>query len=233
MYNGQCRLTFTLDTSLGQPNKSYPCQVAINSKNEYMVTDMTDHVKIYDQKGQFKCQWVSSCPDAPTSPSSLHGLAMDSNLNVLVGDNKGYRIHKHGHDGTYLSSIEVGIQPRYIAVTSQDTIVVADWLQPPKIVNPTGHVLYTLRHPDTQDKWSPAGVCCFKDTIMIANLRTYSILSYSESGKYRGRIPIPDVWPHAMALSHNGLKLVVCEPDLVKVFCLRDAKEEAGEEVFE
>ena len=83
----------------------------------------------------------------------------------------------------------------YIAVTSQDTIVVCAWDTPPKIVSSTGLVMRTLKHPEKESRWDPQGVYCHEDIICVAKLQTGNILCYTESGKYLGSIPIPPVSP--------------------------------------
>ena len=174
---------------------------------------------MYEISGKFKGQWVSSCPQASSGSPCLYGLAIDYTGNLLVGDYQNNYINKHRQDGTPLGSIKVGIAPRYIAVTSQDTIVIATWDKPPQIVSNTGQVMHTLMHPVDESQWDPHGVYCHADIICVANVTTGNILCYSESGKYLGPIPIPPIYPTGgLVMTPDGKTLLVCEYNSVKVF---------------
>ncbi|XP_072036677.1 uncharacterized protein [Amphiura filiformis] len=200
----------------------HPRQVAISSCHDYMVTDGSGHMKIYDINGKFKDQWESSCSQESRQLFiRLWGLAIDSDGHVLVGDISNNHINTHRQDGTYLDSIKVGIKPRFIAVTSQDTIVIADWNKPPQIVSKTGQIMHTLKYPDNVSLWDPWGVYCHGDMILIGNQRRCykPILCYSRSGGYLGHIPISDV-SFPLAMTPDGKKLMVCEGFKVKVFSL-------------
>ena len=213
--DGVCKCS--IDTTWEQ--SSYPWQVIVNSENNIVLTDETDHIRTYEKSGKFKGQWVSSCPEATLGSPSLRGLAVDHKGNLLVGDCNSNYINKHRQDGTLLGSIKVGIEPAYIAVTSQDTIVITNWLKPPQIVSNTGQVMHTLKHPINESQWNPQGVYCHDDIICVANWKTRNILCYNESGKYLGSIPIPHVYPvGGLAITADGKTLLVCEEKSVKVF---------------
>ena len=211
----------SIDTTQGHLQSSqisYPWQVTVNSENIYFLTDLTKNIKMYEASGKFKGQWVSSCPQASSGSPSLRGLAMDTTGNLLVGDCTNNCINRHRQDGSYLGSIKVGIEPRHIAVTSQDAIVIATWYKPPQIVSNTGQVMHTLKHPVGESQWDPRGVYCHEDIIFVANLKTCNILCYTESGKYLGPIPIPPVYPWGLAMTADCKTLVICEIRSVKVF---------------
>ena len=196
-----------------------PWQVVVNSENNIFLTYQSEYIRMYEIRGKFKGQWVSSCPQASSGSPYLVSLAIDHTGNLLVGDCSNNYINKHRQDGTYLGSIKVGIDPRFIAVTSQDTIVIATWGKPPQIVSSTGQVMHTLKHPDNESQWNPRGVYCHADIICVANFTTLNILCYTESGKYLGPIPIPHVSPMGgLVMTPDGKTLLVCEYDSVKVF---------------
>ena len=137
---------------------------------------------------------------------------MDSERNILVGNFMNNHINKHKQDGSYLGVIKVDTVPRLMAVTSQNTLVIADWRNPPQIINNnTGQVMHTLKHPVDESQWNPWGVYCHEGIILIVNYDTQNILCYSESGKYLGTIPISDIQPKSIALTANGKTLLVCE----------------------
>ena len=209
-----------MDTSQGlQPGQeSKPWQVVVNYENNIFLTDCSKHIKIYEISGQFKGQWASSCPQESLHSPYLCGLAMDHTGNLLVGDCNNKYINKHRQDGTLLGSIRVGIAPLYIAVTSQNTIVIATWDTPPQIVSNTGQVLHTLKHPVDDSQWDPWSVYCHEDIIFVANVKTSNILCYSESGKYLGAIPIPPVLRYGgLVMTPDSKTLLVCLSNLVKV----------------
>ena len=212
----------SIDTTQGHLQSSqisHPHQVTVNSDNIYFLTDLTANIKMYEASGKFKGQWVSSSPQASSGSPSLCGLAMNTAGNVLVGDCTNNCINRHRQDGSYLGSIKVGIEPTYIAATSQDTIVITNWFQPPQIVSNTGQVMHTLKHPVYESQWDPRGVYCHEDIIFVANLKTGNILCYTESFKYLGAIPIPPVYPWGgFAMTADCKTLLVCERNSVKMF---------------
>ena len=219
IYSTDGEYKHSIDTTQGHPQLTHPWQVTVNSDNIYFLTDRTETIKMYEASGKFKGQWVSSCPQASSGSPRLYGLAMDTKGNLLVGDCENSCIDRHRQDGSYLGSIKVGIAPRYIAVTSQDAIVIATWFKPPQIVSNSGQVMHTLKHPVDESQWDPWGVCCYEDIIFVANVKTNNIVCYTESGKYLGPIPIPPVFPFGgLAMTADCKTLVVCDTFSVKVF---------------
>ena len=211
----------SIDTTQGHLQSSQtscPWQVTVNSENIYFFTDWTKNIKMYESSGKFKGQWVSSSPQASLGSPSLRGLAMDTTGNLLVGDCTNNYINRHRQDGSYLGSIKVGIEPRHIAVTSQDSMVIANWYKPPQIVSDTGQVMHTLKHPVDESQWDPRGFYCHEDIIFVASPIIPNILCYTESGKYLGPIPIPPVYPRGLAITADCKTLLVCELHSVKVF---------------
>ena len=202
---------------------SQPWQVVINSESEdnFFVTGSRAQIQMYELGGKSTGHWVSCCPQATSNSPNLFGLAIDHTGNVLVGECRHNYINKHRQDGSYLGSIKIGIEPRYIAVTSQDTMVIAGWGKAPQIVSNTGQVLHTLKHPVRESQWNPMGVYCHEDIIYVANLTTRNILCYKASGKYLGAISIPPVYPTGgLAMTPDYKTLLVCEGISVKVFSL-------------
>ena len=217
--DGEHKCSIHTTQGLKSGEKSYPWQIIINSENNIFLTDWSEHIRMYEISGKFKGQWVSSCPEATSGSPCLHGLAIDHTGNLLVGDCKNNYINKHRQDGTLLGSIKVGIDPRYIAMTSQDTIVIATWHKPPEILSSTGQVMHTLKHPVDESQWYPQGVYCHAEIICVANWKTHNILCFTESGKYLGPIPIPSVSPRGgLVMTPDGKTLLVCESYSVKVF---------------
>ncbi|XP_072017989.1 uncharacterized protein [Amphiura filiformis] len=223
VYTSNAKYKCSMDTAqrLEPEETSHPWQVTVNSQGTtYFVTDWSKHIKCYDSSGKFKCHWVSSCLLASSGLSRLYGLAIDHERHLLIGDSNSNHINMHKEDGSYLGTIKVSIPPKYIAVTSQDIIVVADWDKPPQIVSKTGQVMCTLKHPVDESQWNPWGVYCYEEIIIIANQTTYNILCYSDSGRYLGEILISNIFPVGITIAADGKELLVCEPFSVKVFTL-------------
>ena len=151
-------------------------------------------------------QWDSPCPQASLHTPSLCGLAVDANDNVYVGhyQPRSSCVHKLKQGGSFISCIKVSIRPHYLAVTSQNTIIVGtDDHEPPQIISNTGQKLRTLNHPD-ESLWEIRSVYCYRDTIFITNLDLMSerdeILCYSESGEYRSKLQIRAINPMCLAM---------------------------------
>ena len=198
-------------------------QIAVSSDgNTYFMTLYNEFVQMYDNNCKFKSQWVSSYPEASSLKPCLLGLAINNKGQVLVGDVMSYHINIHKQDGSYISSIKVDIEPEYLAVTSQDTIVVAGHRKPPQIVSNTGQVLYTLKHPTDDTQWLCFGAYCYRDTIFITNLdksKAWELLCYTESGQYLGCLPIPDA--RCCAMMQNGTKIIVGKYNGCAIYSLR------------
>ncbi|XP_072029121.1 uncharacterized protein [Amphiura filiformis] len=214
----------SMDTTQGlQPGQwSQPHQITTSSDGStYFVTNNTNCVLMYSADCKFKGQWESACPQGSSITPCLCGLAIDAKDYVYVGDMKSRYIYKHKQDGPFVTSVKVDIQPCYISVTSQDTIIVGEYAQyyakPPQIVSNTGQVLHTLKHPtdELHVQWACFGIHCYRDTLFITNMTnqkkswTHEILFYSLSGQYLGCIPIHDARPRCLAMTANGSKLIV------------------------
>ncbi|KAM6145441.1 LOW QUALITY PROTEIN: tripartite motif-containing protein 3 [Phoenicopterus ruber ruber] len=107
-----------------------PHFVAVNNKNEIVVTDFHNHsVKVYNADGEFLFKFGSHGEgngqfNAPT------GVAVDSNGNIIVADWGNSRIQVFDSSGSFLSYINTAADPLYgpqgLALTSDGHVVVAD-----------------------------------------------------------------------------------------------------------
>ncbi|XP_072849412.1 tripartite motif-containing protein 3 isoform X2 [Pogona vitticeps] len=107
-----------------------PHFVAVNNKNEIVVTDFHNHsVKVYSADGEFLFKFGSHGEgngqfNAPT------GVAVDSNGNIIVADWGNSRIQVFDSSGSFLSYINTTADPLYgpqgLALTSDGHVVVAD-----------------------------------------------------------------------------------------------------------
>ncbi|XP_051521404.1 tripartite motif-containing protein 3-like [Myxocyprinus asiaticus] len=107
-----------------------PHFVAINNKNEIVVTDFHNHsVKVYNADGEFLFKFGSHGEgngqfNAPT------GVAVDGNGNIIVADWGNSRIQVFDNSGSFLSYINTTADPLYgpqgLALTSDGHVAVAD-----------------------------------------------------------------------------------------------------------
>ncbi|XP_054650288.1 tripartite motif-containing protein 3-like isoform X1 [Dunckerocampus dactyliophorus] len=107
-----------------------PHFVAVNNKNEIVVTDFHNHsVKVYNADGEFLFKFGSHGEgngqfNAPT------GVAVDANGNIIVADWGNSRIQVFDSSGSFLSYINTTADPLYgpqgLALTSDGHVAVAD-----------------------------------------------------------------------------------------------------------
>ncbi|MCI4386112.1 hypothetical protein PGIGA_G00058460 [Pangasianodon gigas] len=107
-----------------------PHFVAVNNKNEIIVTDFHNHsVKVYNADGEFLFKFGSHGEgngqfNAPT------GVAVDGNGNIIVADWGNSRIQVFDSSGSFLSYINTSADPLYgpqgLALTSEGHVAVAD-----------------------------------------------------------------------------------------------------------
>ncbi|XP_022524518.2 tripartite motif-containing protein 3 [Astyanax mexicanus] len=107
-----------------------PHFVAVNNKNEIVVTDFHNHsVKVYNADGEFLFKFGSHGEgngqfNAPT------GVAVDGNGNIIVADWGNSRIQVFDSSGSFLSYINTTADPLYgpqgLALTSDGHVAVAD-----------------------------------------------------------------------------------------------------------
>ncbi|KAM6342059.1 tripartite motif-containing protein 3 [Podargus strigoides] len=107
-----------------------PHFVAVNTKNEIVVTDFHNHsVKVYSADGEFLFKFGSHGEgngqfNAPT------GVAVDANGNIIVADWGNSRVQVFDSAGSFLSYINTAADPLYgpqgLALTSDGHVVVAD-----------------------------------------------------------------------------------------------------------
>uniref|UniRef100_A0A8C8GJ97 RING-type E3 ubiquitin transferase n=1 Tax=Oncorhynchus tshawytscha TaxID=74940 RepID=A0A8C8GJ97_ONCTS len=111
-------------------NNQCPHFVAVNNKNEIIVTDFHNHsVKVYSADGEFLFKFGSHGEgngqfNAPT------GVAVDTNGNVIVADWGNSRIQVFDSAGSFLSYINTSADPLYgpqgLTLTSDGHVAVAD-----------------------------------------------------------------------------------------------------------
>ncbi|KAI5099847.1 NHL repeat-containing protein 3 isoform X1 [Silurus meridionalis] len=122
---------FAMEQKLSKSGPGFsPHFVAVNNKNEIIVTDFHNHsVKVFSADGEFLFKFGSHGEgngqfNAPT------GVAVDANGNIIVADWGNSRIQVFDSSGSFLSYINTSADPLYgpqgLALTSEGHVVVAD-----------------------------------------------------------------------------------------------------------
>ena len=230
LYDKDGRIKTSMDTRRDLlPNQvSRPWQVVVSSEGMYVVTDATQYVKIFDSQGYFTTRFAAYGIDDVSSVDDIHtkllGLSKDTDGNLLVGL-KGSRptvpcVSKHRNDGTHIISIPVHIPPKYLAVTSNNNIVISGskWMRHTvEVVASNGDPLYSLEAPTGVQIWHPFGVYCSKDTIFVTNSTDIHCYS-SVSGNHVKCITSNVTFPQSVVVSQDGSQIIVSLHDHMKVF---------------
>ncbi|XP_072017205.1 uncharacterized protein [Amphiura filiformis] len=216
VYNAQGKYRF----SLGEITLNEPHGVVYMS-GKYYVTDQSAYVKYYDaDNGRYCGKWLSVKPgtNVGNDKARLRGICVDTKCNVLVGHWYGRQtyISKHTADGKHINSFNVDIPPIYLALTSDDNVIIssADALQ---IVNQQGSLQHRIQYPGMRQ---PGGVCFHSDVIYVCDRESANILCFTQDGKHIGTIPIADAQEGdcnkgSMCLSVRGDRMVVTRGDTI------------------
>ncbi|XP_072048608.1 uncharacterized protein [Amphiura filiformis] len=216
--NGQSRVNiycvntsyrFSLNTKeglqLGQ--MSFPRGV-VYTKGTYFVSDQTSHVKCYNANdGQFSGSWLSVAPTDRdkyiNTMAKLTGICLDSESNnILVGETNNKYISKHKSDGTHLLSFNVNVEPHYLAITSDNNIVISGSSKV-QIVDQQGTGLHSVQYPGMK---VPCGVCCHSDIIFVSDCKQSNIYCLGLSGTFICSIPTVSEC-FGLAVNGNGKKI--------------------------
>ncbi|XP_072016230.1 uncharacterized protein [Amphiura filiformis] len=219
--DGQYKLSLDTTQGLQQGTTSHPWGVAV-SPNQFYVTDLTGVVKIYSLEGQYLKQFPVKSPDGTSSDtdgSRLHGLAIDNDGHLLVGNYTKRYISKCKQDGTHISTIKVDIRPWFIVVTPIGRIVVSPGTSNAGVyvLDQTGKHIHTIKAPKDAKSWYPTGVCCSDDgVIYIASWNSRDqggIYRFTEDGEYLGCVTtdVTKAYGLAYTCDDGDDKLVVAQ----------------------
>ncbi len=226
VYSATGQHKFSIDTTQGLMPRKRSCRprnVAVSLDGSYYVADETSFIKVYDSSGVFKEKWVAVSPENKPSDAEdteLGGLAIDSKSQVLVGEVWHKYISIHKLNGLHISSIKVNIRPCFLAVTSQDMITVSDYLNVVQIVDFTGQHLHTFKPTSQVTYWSPGGICCYEDIILICNdsSASHGVYCFSSCGDYLRCIDTRED-PHCVTVWNS--KLYVAYKNRVEIYSCR------------
>ncbi len=246
IYTSHGEFRFAVETKQGNKwdEDSKPWDVAVSSEGEYMVTDKTPYVKVYDAEGKSKGRFPAFSPDKQRSDVDdvgLYCIATDSNGRILVGAGNFYiSIHSAAREGCHVNSISVRLPPGFMATTSQGYIVIGSWSQQKvMILDQNGEVFHTLKPPTGMTSWRPRGVCCSQDDeVYVANqvagkspgksgIHRYDLFT----GEHIGCVTNDIKAPLGIAMLYkpdNGL--VMAEKTTVKIFNWTDKDDDDDDE---
>ncbi|XP_072041512.1 uncharacterized protein [Amphiura filiformis] len=216
LYSQQGMHKFSIDTKQGlEPGiHSMPREVRVSSDGSLYITDCTRFIKVYGPDGVYRKKWPAvSSQHKPSNAENtcLVGLTMDAKGQLLVGEINQRYISKHRQDGSHIASIKVGIKPESLAVTSENAIIISDWVSNSvHIVDNGGQLLHTANHPTHIHSWHPTGITCFEDIICICDYYNKCIHCFSPSGEYLRdiSISIPGK-PRCLAFTADGKQLMI------------------------
>ena len=238
VYSSEGEFRFSVDTKqLGNTSDvdSKPWDIAVSSEGEYLVTDKTPCVKVYDATGKSICRFPAISPDPDKQRSDvddvgLYCIATDAKGRVLVGAGNFYvSIHSAARDDCHISSISVRIPPGFMTTTSQGHIIIGSGSQQKvMVINQAGEVLHTLKPPTGMSTWRLRGVCCSSDDdIYVANQGTgknagkNGVHRYKVTGEHMGCITNDVKAPVGISILANK-GIVLAEKSVVKIFQWHD-----------
>ena len=221
VYNRSGDLKFGLTSPFGS---DYSHGIAVSADGRYFVTGLNQSVDVFNAEGTFQYKFAAKSPSNTPSDqedTQLIGITVDSTTqHLLVADIKKKYISKHQLDGTHIGSIEVDLEPWYMAVTSQSTIVASSYRDHAvHMIRQDGQILQRCSIPSgmTEHEWCPTGICLAQDTIYVNNFSQKKSGVYcfcALMGNYLGQAISPNHinWPTGIAaVEDGGPKLLVAQ----------------------
>ncbi|XP_072041377.1 uncharacterized protein [Amphiura filiformis] len=214
VYSQQGVHKFSIDTKQGlKPGtRSLPQEVRVSSDGRFYITDDTQFVKVFGPDGVYRKRWPAVSPQQKSSADEdtrLAGLAMDAKGQLLIGEIKQGYISKHMQDGSHIASIQVGIKPLALAVTTDDAIIMSD-CNKVHIMDSEGQLLHTVNPLTHVKRWDLAGIACIENIVCVCNCDNKCIHCFSLSGEYLGDISISMPGnPTCLAFAADGEQLMV------------------------
>ena len=231
--SGTFKQNLSTKEGLQPGQKSYPWNVVVSCQDgRVFITQGVSHVNVYDRDYNYKYQFTTKST-AKVQPgkegADLRGLALDNHGCLLVGNcskrGSNQYISKHSLDGAHVISYRVPVEPWYIAVTSNNHIIVVSHRNDTngvQVLDDNAKVLRIINRPPEVSTWYPYGLCCTtEDEIYIANNRSDSdggIYRFSVAGEYLGCATKDAKPPTGLVLTDDDNKMIVVEAKCVKLF---------------
>ncbi|XP_022109547.1 RGS domain-containing serine/threonine-protein kinase A-like isoform X2 [Acanthaster planci] len=160
----------------------------------------------------------------------LSSVGVRKSGNIVIGDTRNFMLIEYNPAKNFrpVRSIRVDLEPHYLAVDSQDRLVISGCLQARVDVRTDLRRAFTIR-PTVDDRpvRSCSGVCCDGTGIYLAvevgDVGTGHILIYNQFGKYIRKVSTNLTRPRGLALTADGKKLAVADNHVVKTFQINNS----------
>ncbi len=215
---------FNLKSPRGKPEGKLrtPQDVAVSSQGNIMVVDLTKFVKMFSADGKFVHSFHTSSRPAPDEKIGTYCIDVDNQGQIVVGNYEKKTITIHDSvDGSVKEQIMPSLKPNFLAVNSQEQIVIGD----PKskkvcILDYAGKEITSWDPVVEGAPCIPMGVACNdNDDIFISvvkmnksgkgKLNTGCILQYSKTGLFIGCVAKDLYYPMGMTFALDGKTLAV------------------------
>ncbi|XP_071786901.1 E3 ubiquitin-protein ligase TRIM56-like [Asterias amurensis] len=194
-------------------------------KNQLVIADNTNSVKMYNRNGNkmFEFHTVPHS-EVNMTPVRLCSVAVIKDT-IIVGDMKRSVITKHrSSDGALIDTVSVLTQPCFLAIDSQNRVVVSGWDgQHVDIVGVDGTTLFSI-YPKIYSKNVKCcrGICCDSSAIYIAVCYEMGneghIHQYDTQGRFLSCIAQGLFCPGGISLISDGQQLAVADSKSVKIY---------------
>ena len=220
-----CVLYYLIITNTKHDLLSGPRAIA-SIYNQFMVVDNTNRViKMYKEDGSLAFQFTTlPLNEVGKTYVNLWSIAAKKNGHILVGDvtRKVVTVHRPT-DGGILSTMPVTTSPHFLAVDSNDRVVISGYGEKQvAVIDDNGTTLLTLKPTiDGQQVDYCQGVCCDGSDIYIAMVNgddTGHIHHYDSHGTFIRCIAKGLHDPLGITLTSDRKQLLVADRYSVKIY---------------
>ncbi|XP_022111617.1 tripartite motif-containing protein 3-like [Acanthaster planci] len=207
------------------PMEKSPCGIAATRTGNRLavVEEKTSHVKVFDKDNTLAFQFSTVPPsEVGKTAVNLQSVAVKTDGTIVVGDIKRMVLTEHSPtDGKLRSTIPVKIKPRYVAVDSNDRVVISDFKQLVGVVDGNGDTLFTIKPIINGEVVRYCtGVCADSTGIYVAMQNgsyTGDIHHYDPQGGFLHCIAEGLHWPVGITFTADG-QLAVADLYSVKIY---------------
>ncbi|XP_022111728.1 uncharacterized protein LOC110990971 [Acanthaster planci] len=188
-----------------------------------VIEENESHVKVFDKDNTLAFQFPTVPPsEVGKTAVDLWSVAAKTDGTIVVGDIKRMVLTEHSPtDGKLRSTIPVKIEPCYVAVDSNDRVVISDCEQLVGVVDGNGDTLFTIKPIiDGEVVRYCTGVCAESTGIYVAmhndDEDTGHIHHYDPQGGFLHCIAEGLHWPRGITFTADG-QLAVADWYSVKI----------------
>ncbi|XP_022111748.1 uncharacterized protein LOC110990995 [Acanthaster planci] len=207
------------------PMERRPCSIAATRTGNRLVVveENASRVKVFDKDNTLAFQFPTVPPsEVGKTAVNLWSVAVKTDGTIVVGDIRRMVLTEHSPtDGELRSTIPVKIEPCYVAVGSNDRVVINDFKQLVGVVDGNGDTLFTIKPIiDGEVVRRCTGVCADSTGIYVAMHNdddTGHIHHYDPQGGFLHCIAEGLHWPMGITFTADG-QLAVGEYYSVKIY---------------